>query len=112
MLYIEDNIHDHTDDVSFNIMSEELQQYDKETLTYHIQILKDGELIKDYAKAGYMGIISVNDLTWKGHQYLDNIREDHIWKAVKEKASKVGSVSLQVMIPLATAIIQQKLGLS
>lgn len=112
MLYIEDNIHDHTDDVSFNIMSEELQQYDKETLTYHIQILKDGELIKDYAKAGYMGIISVNDLTWKGHQYLDNIREDHIWKAVKDKASTVGSVSLQVMIPLATAIIQQKLGLS
>ena len=111
MLYIED----HTDyeksrtdvDTLCNFFED---KYDLNKIYYHLSKLNEAGLVP-VTFGGNRPIIT-RALTWEGHQYLDNIREDHIWKAVKEKANTVGSVSLQVMIPLATAIIQQKLGLS
>ncbi|CUO14520.1 DUF2513 domain-containing protein [Clostridium paraputrificum] len=110
LLFIEDN----TDYEKEFVSSEEILDglhYDKNTLFYHIDMVSQAKLVDNvfYAEDEPQ---EISRLSWEGHQYLDNIREDHIWKAVKEKANTVGSVSLQVMIPLATAIIQQKLGLS
>lgn len=112
MLYIENNLNNHNDSVSFKDMSETLKKYNEETLTYHVSLLKDAGLIEGYSRAGALGIIFINDLTWQGHQYLDNIRDDGVWKAVKEKANILGSVSLQILIPLAESIIKQNLGLN
>lgn len=108
MLYIEDNTHTIKDQVNVRSMIKELN-YDRETVYYHLEKMAQANFIKSLnGKNDHY----VSSLTWEGHQYLDNIREDHIWKAVKEKANTVGSVSLQVMIPLATAMIKQKLGFS
>lgn len=40
-------------------------------------------------------------LTWSGHIFLDNIRNDTIWNAVKEKSKKIGKVSITALASAA-----------
>lgn len=50
-------------------------------------------------------------LTWDGHEFLDSIRDDGIWKSVKERVAVVGGATLPVLIEVATSAIKQKLNL-
>lgn len=85
--------------------------YDKDTLYYHLSMISQANLVDKVNFADNRPYL-ISSLSWEGHQYLDNIRNDGVWKTVKEKSSALGSVSLQVLIPLAEAVIKQKLGLS
>ncbi|TOY75091.1 hypothetical protein DIS16_09895 [Levilactobacillus brevis] len=63
-------------------------------------------------QGGAIVINQVNKLTWKGHEYLDNIRDDGIWKETKATVfSKVGNASLSIISSLAAKLIETKLGL-
>lgn len=44
-------------------------------------------------------------LTYDGHQYLDNVRSSKVWRQSKSVASKIGSVSLQMMADIASGVI-------
>ncbi len=48
---------------------------------------------------------SISGLTWNGHEYLDNIRDNGIWKKTKDIAAKVGSVSLSAMGEIASQVV-------
>lgn len=55
------------------------------------------------------------DLTWKGHEYLDTIRDPKIWKATKSLTSKIGSASFELVLEIAKALAKDalsKFGLS
>lgn len=41
--------------------------------------------------------LKINDITWKGHQFLNNIRPQKIWDLIKEKALEIGGVSVSVL---------------
>ena len=41
------------------------------------------------------------DLTWKGHDLLDNVRNHSVWHAVKEKAKEYGTLSLSTIFKAA-----------
>lgn len=43
-------------------------------------------------------------LTWSGHELLDNVRNDTVWNAVKQKAKKFGGFSLSALANSAKAI--------
>lgn len=51
-------------------------------------------------------------ITWEGHVFLDTIRDDSVWKKIKEKSSALKSVSLPIMSNLGTSIVKNILGLS
>ncbi|MCC4455320.1 DUF2513 domain-containing protein, partial [Limosilactobacillus reuteri] len=57
----------------------------------------------------------VFDITWKGHELLDSIRDDEVWKQTKKATSTLKSVSIGVLKNVASAvltgIIKQKTGL-
>jgi hypothetical protein len=53
----------------------------------------------------------VSSLTHSGHLFLDNIRDDGVWKETKNKASKFASVSLPILSEIASSYIKSKLGL-
>lgn len=61
-------------------------------------------------------IARVNELTFVGHEFLEDIRSDTTWNKTKEVAKSVGSESLHALKDIAvgvvTAAIQGKLGLS
>ena len=59
--------------------------------------------------------IMISSLTWEGHKFLDNTRDDGVWKETKNVVGKFSSVSLsligQVASQIITSMIQKQLGL-
>ena len=43
-------------------------------------------------------------LTWNGHQFLDNVRNDTVWNAVKEKAKQYGQFSIKTLASAAGSL--------
>ena len=56
----------------------------------------------------------VFDLSWKGHEYLDTIRDPAVWKRTKSVLGKVGNWSFGLALEVAKALAiseAKKLGL-
>lgn len=89
------------------------EKYDKQELTYALELLIKERFIdcekEPYFVRGSLMSADIIGLTWNGHAFLDNIRNDTAWNAVKEKAKKVGNVSIIAMAgaagQLATAML-------
>jgi hypothetical protein len=51
-------------------------------------------------------------LTWEGHEFLDNIRNDSVWSSTKKRVGDlVGSVSISVIAAVAEAEMKKLIGL-
>ena len=85
---------------------DQFPQYSEEDIEY--TCLKLGE-------GGYIAITTVStmrcnldrvrlvtDLTFQGHEYLNNIRDNNVWKQTKSIAKKVGSFSLYILGKVAS----------
>ncbi|MGR3565052.1 MAG: DUF2513 domain-containing protein [Heliomarina sp.] len=48
-------------------------------------------------------------LTMAGHEYLDTIRDEEIWRRTKEGARAVGSFSLEALGALAKGLVREKI---
>ena len=46
-------------------------------------------------------------LTWQGHEYLDTIRDEAVWRKTKAAAKQAGGYSLNVLATVATAIVAE-----
>lgn len=102
---LEFNQHLHT-----GTLHEQLSQYSEEQLAYTCLILKDGgyldiETVSPMAGSMMPGIKSINHLTYKGHEFLANIRDNKIWTDVKGVAAKVGSKSLDAVVQIASNVV-------
>lgn len=47
----------------------------------------------------------ISSITWSGHEFLDNIHDDSVWKITKDKLSKFSSVSVSIISKVATQVI-------
>ncbi len=114
LLYLEENL-DYCDCLSISDI--ELPDYDIKTILYTAQKLKQaGYISADFS------ILDTDDLcadfleiTWDGHQFLDTIRDNNVWKKTKSVVSKLSSVSVTIISNVAsqvlTNLINQQLGL-
>ena len=48
-------------------------------------------------------------LTMAGHEYLDTIRDEEVWRRTKEGARAVGSFSLDALGALARGLVREKI---
>ena len=85
---------------------------DKEDLQYTIIKLVEGNLITANLRyaSNNLQIYSVN-LAYQGHEYLNNIRDNKIWKNTKKISSKLSSVSLEILKSIAINEINKVIGL-
>jgi len=69
-----------------------LSEYDEEKYQYHIKLLIESELIQGSIKKMVSGEVSckVDRLTWKGHDFLDDIRSNSIWSKTKNILKEKG----------------------
>ena len=83
-------------------------------LAYTIQILIEGRLISGKVLWGNNrpSYIQPANLSFKGHEYLDNIRDSKVWSRTKTATSKFASVSIDIMSKVAAELISKSLGLS
>ena len=60
-------------------------------------------------------IRSINDITFYGHEFLNNIRSDTVWDNVKAVGTKIGASSISAFTQIATgvvsALIKNQLGI-
>lgn len=90
-----------------------LSSYDPEVILYTAERLEEAGFIN----IRFMPVLggdkpfSATSITWYGHQFLDNIRDDGIWKETKNITSKVASVSLGILSDVAASVMKKTLGL-
>lgn len=51
--------------------------------------------------------ISINSITWSGHQFLDNIRDNKVWDKTKSIFSEFTSASISLLSTVASQVIVQ-----
>jgi Hypothetical protein (DUF2513) len=83
--------------------------YSDEEVGYHLNLLIDAGLVK--GKGGIETIPNINKLTWQGHEFVDNIKNNDVWSKVKTRLAGLQSVALSVVVALAESEVKQKLGL-
>jgi len=113
LLYVESLGHEQvvTSDDLENISA--LSKYDVETITYTVEKLDEA----GYLNVKFMRVLGggspffVNSITWDGHHFLDNVRDDGIWKETKKITSKVASVSVGILSDVAASVLKKTLGL-
>ena len=89
--------------------------YDSATFARHVQLMQEAGLVEAaVVRADGVGAIKVrvDRLTWKGHDFLDAIRNDTVWSKTKSAvAETVGSASFDVLKAVAASLAMKALGL-
>ena len=91
-----------------------LKNYVSDELTYTVDKLHQCGYIEAHAiiADGMMPIFRIYSLTYEGHQFLDNIRDNKVWSKTKSTVSKLASVSISVLADVASSIIKSSIGTS
>ena len=114
LLYAEQTL-----DYKTKIFSTDLKlDYPAEELLYTMDKLLEAGYIEGMKKS-FIGSdlpqIAITSITWEGHQFMDNIRDDGVWKETKTILGKFSSVSVGIVGNVAsqviTSLIQKQLAL-
>lgn len=88
--------------------------HDPKVVGEHVQLLIEAGLLDGKVSPGMDGgaYIQVQRLTWKGHDFLDAMKDDSIWTQAKETILRpVGGVAFDVLLDWLKWKMGQKLGL-
>lgn len=90
------------------------EKYDFDTVMYTLLKLKEAGYInvKLTWSSGKIHAWIINDITWSGHEFLDNIRDDKTWKYVKDVAKKSSSISVSLLGKLAFKYLSDEFNLT
>lgn len=108
LIYIEDV----TDGVKPVYKEIKIEGYTQSEIIYHLRLLTDGGYVSQ-CQATIGNPICFKGLTWKGHEYLESIRDRYIWQEVKRNVENSGikNTTLDIIQKLADKIVREKLGL-
>jgi hypothetical protein len=99
--------------LTFTADDEELavKGYKEEEIEYHLALIWEEGLVESGSNSsGRMasGEFMFRRLTWKGHEFVDAVRDEEVWRQTKAGASKIGSMTFDVVKNLAIAYAKQK----
>ncbi|MCQ2032236.1 DUF2513 domain-containing protein, partial [Stutzerimonas zhaodongensis] len=87
-------------------------------VSYHIMLLHDAGLIvgQSHNHLGPNGFKwEAKHLTYRGHEFLDTVRDGEVWRRTKAGAEKAGVAGLGVLLELGKAygkeVLKEKLGI-
>nr|DAU57298.1 MAG TPA: MarR family transcriptional regulator, transcription factor, TRANSCRIPTION REGULATOR.05A [Caudoviricetes sp.] len=114
LLYLEDNL-SYNKSISINSLT--LKSYSQEELIYCAEKLIEANYLICTKADGYQPpLIVARSITYSGHQFLDNIRDNTVWKETQNILSKVTSTSLSFASNIASQvlsnIISKQMGLN
>ncbi len=71
------------------------EDYAFDVIRYHFTLLEDRGLIKGSATNTSLTILH---LTWEGHDFLDDARNDTLWNAAKRNAGKLSFTAFREVV--------------
>ena len=98
--------------INSNDLKEALQNYDIATLKYTVLKMKEANLLNvTVVKADGSIILEflITDITYYGHEFLENIKEDNNWTKIKDIAKKVGASSISAITQIAIGVITNQI---
>ncbi len=108
LLDIEENLNLHQIISSVSI-NKRLKNYSHDDIYYTCRKLEEAGFLKvDYTLSGTANII---EMTYYGHQFLDNIRDSKVWSQTKSVLSKFESVSIDIISSTAFKVITSMLAI-
>jgi len=115
LLYLEENLVVDIIQMQFQILTMEQVQkslsdnYSEEEVWYSIYNLHKIRFIEgkiNNAGKHIMYFCEIENISWEGHHFLNNVRPDTIWEATKKKAKSLGGISIQGLAMLSSSIVQ------
>jgi hypothetical protein len=76
---------------------------------HHLELLRDEEFLDCPHQGQPMFGVVVMGITWKGHDFLDSVRDEKVWRETKAGAAKVGGFTAGLLIEVAKGIIKGQL---
>jgi DNA-binding transcriptional ArsR family regulator len=77
-------------------------------LSGHLDLLEEAGFIEIETQGGG-GLYHVRRLTWRGHEYLDTVRDPETWKKTKEGANAVKSWSVDTLKEIAKGLVKKQI---
>jgi RIO-like serine/threonine protein kinase len=78
---------------------------EEEKRRYHVKLLCDAGFMTQMTESGYR-------LTNQGHDYLDAIRDEGIWRRTKDVVAETGgNATLEIMKKVATGFLKEQIKL-
>jgi uncharacterized protein DUF2513 len=82
----------------------------------HMALMIDAGLIEGDARpdpdSPGGGVFIINNLTWKGHDFLDAARSDTVWNATKGRMAKAGAWTFGLVLEVLKEEAKRQLGLT
>lgn len=88
-----------------------VEKFGEDNVIYTIFKLTEAGYITSTHKytSDVLYFLCVSSITWDGHQFLDNIRDNKVWKKTKDIASGFSSVSISMISDIASNVLSQLL---
>lgn len=88
-------------------MTEALPKFPKNMIAYTTLKAEEGDLINASIMNADGGIYACtySSLTYDGHQFLDNVRNNNIWNKTKSIAKELGCTSFRSLLSISEKII-------
>jgi hypothetical protein len=81
---------------------------DPDEIDYHLALLQENKLIECPGRNGMDSRIRFQRLTWPGHDFLDSIRDDEVWRKTKAAAERAGGWTVDLLKDLAKGLIKKQ----
>lgn len=111
LLYLETNL-----TLSTSIRLSQIIQnvsHSEDDVKYSIMKLLEADYLVSqnalYDKHKNLISVSISQITWDGHEYLNSIKDDSFWNKAKNKLHQAGIFSLKLSIPIISELIKQSL---
>ncbi len=92
----------------------DIDNYSSEIIGYHCYLLHNAGLIEAIDLGGGNDTTPYyrpKNLTWEGHEFIENAANENIWAQAKEVVSKVGDASFSIWASVLTTLVTKNLGL-
>lgn len=93
-------------------LKEVLPDYDLSVIKYSVLKMDEADLINARIISfddSIVGEFLIFDITYFGHEFIEQIKDDNNWKKVKDVAKKVGSSSIDILLQIATGVLTNKI---
>lgn len=86
----------------------EIDGFTWEQIVYHFDLAVEARMV-DQGGRGAMEGFMFRRLTWSGHDFVDAVRDDDIWKKTRQGATAAGGFSVELLKDLAKGFIRKKI---
>ncbi len=76
---------------------------------YHLALIVEQNLIECAGNGLLNGAIAFRRLTWEGHDFVDAVRDDEIWRKTKAGAEQAGGLTFDLVKDLAKGFIKTQI---